>query len=126
MRVDETDEMKKELANKERHDIKILTRFVALYCRSHHEMRTPFEFKTPVFEDLFETPPELCPNCAKLLKYGLTMRLRCPHKPKPMCKKCPDPCYRLEYREKIREVMKFSGMYLLKRGRIDLMYHYFR
>jgi hypothetical protein len=119
--------MNKELASRERRDIRILARFVALYCRSHHrDDRSPFEFKAPGFEGLLEKPLQLCPNCAKLLKYGLTMRLRCPHTPKPMCKKCPDPCYRPEYRERIKEVMKFSGMYLLKRGRIDLMYHYFR
>ncbi len=114
------------LAKKEKHDIKTLARFVAVYCRSHHQSRTPFEFKAPGLEGLFEPPLEICQDCAKLLKYGLTMRLRCPHEPKPTCKKCPNPCYRPEYREKIREVMKFSGMYLVRRGRIDLMYHYFR
>ena len=57
-----------------------------------------------------------------MLKYGLTMRLRCPHEPKPLCKKCSDPCYKPEYREKIREVMRFSGTYLVRRGRIDLIF----
>jgi hypothetical protein len=118
--------MNKVLTRKEKHDIRTLTRFVALYCRSNHRERTPFDLKAPGFEGLFETPPELCPECARLLKYGLTMRLRCLHEPKPMCKKCPDPCYGPEYREKIREVMRFSGLHLVKRGRIDLMYHYFR
>lgn len=118
--------MKKEPAKKEGHDVRTLARFIALYCRSHHKERAPFAFKAPGFEEIFEKGPELCPDCARLLKYGLTMRLRCPQEPKPMCKKCPDPCYRPEYREKIREVMKFSGMYLVKRGRIDLLYHYFR
>jgi len=118
--------MNKVLANKEKHDIRTLARFLSVYCRSHHQERTPFEFKAPGFEDLFETLPELCPDCAKLLRYGVSMRLRCPHEPKPMCKKCPNPCYGPEYREKIRSVMRFSGMYLVKRGRIDLIYHYFR
>jgi hypothetical protein len=116
----------KRLGKKEKRDISTLARFVTLYCRSHHEERTPFEFKAPGLENLFKKPFELCAECAKLLKYGLTMRLLCPQEPKPMCKKCPDPCYRPEYRDKIREVMRFSGIYLVKRGRVDLMYHYFR
>lgn len=118
--------MKRELAAKERHDIEVLGKFVEVYCRSHHkEDRAPFDFKVPGGGAFFSKLPILCPDCSKLLKYGLTMRLRCPQQPKPMCKKCPNPCYKPEYREKIREVMKFSGMYLVKRGRIDLMYHYF-
>ena len=68
----------------------------------------------------------LCPDCTKLLAYGLTMRLKCPHDPKPMCKKCETQCYHRDYRSKIREVMKFSGLYLIKHGRVDMLYHYFR
>ncbi len=119
--------MRKEPTKKEKHDIRTLARFIALYCRNHHGAdRAPVDFKAPGFDHLLELPLDLCPDCAKLLKYGLTMRIRCPHEPKPMCKKCPEPCYRPEYRNKIREIMKFSGMALIKRGRIDLLYHYFR
>lgn len=118
--------MKREPGKKENRDIRTLARFIALYCRKHHAGRSPFEG----FRKLDLDPPldavELCPECAKLLKYGLTMRLRCPLDPKPMCKECLNPCYRPEYRDKIREVMKFSGMHLIKRGRIDLLFHYFR
>ena len=54
------------------------------------------------------------------------MRLKCSHDPKPMCKKCETQCYHGEYKAKIREVMKFSGMYLVKHGRLDMLYHYLR
>lgn len=119
--------MKQEIGRKEKRDIGTLARFVALYCRlNHHGGRQVFRFKRPAFESFFEKPIELCPDCTKLLKYGLAMRLRCPLDPKPMCKKCPNPCYKPEYRTKVREVMRFSGMHLIKRGRIDLLYHYFR
>ena len=118
--------MTKEMSKKEEADIRTLAKFVAVYCENHHDGREPFEFRASALEGLFADPFDLCPNCAKLLKYGLTMRLRCPHDVKPMCKKCPNPCYKAEYREKIREVMKFSGIHLVKRGRIDLLYHYFR
>ena len=119
--------MKRDLAEKEKHDIRILSKFVGIYCRYHHrDERAPFDFKTPGFEGLFEDSLALCPGCTRLLRYGLTMRLRCPHELKPLCKKCPNPCYKPDYRERIREVMKFSGMHLVKRGRIDLLWHYFR
>ena len=68
----------------------------------------------------------LCPECQKLLRYGLTMRLKCPHDPKPMCKKCTTQCYKGEYKSRIREIMKFSGVYLLRHGRLDMLYHYLK
>ena len=33
-------------------------------------------------------------------------------------------CYKGEYKEKIREIMKFSGIYMIKHGRVDMLYHY--
>jgi len=68
----------------------------------------------------------LCLECTRLLGYGLTMRLRCPYNPKLMCKKCTTQCYKSEYKLKIREIMKFSGIYLVKHGRLNMLYHYFR
>lgn len=117
--------MQKEIGDKEKRDIRTLAHFVALFCRSNHpEAKQIFRFRHPALAGIFDRPIELCPDCTKLLKYGLAMRLRCPLDPKPMCKKCPNPCYKPEYREKVREVMRFSGMHLIKRGRIDLLYHY--
>ena len=66
----------------------------------------------------------LCEDCRKLLNHGIAKLLLCPYDPKPMCKKCETHCYAPGYREKVREVMKFSGMYLIKHGRVDLMVHY--
>ena len=43
-----------------------------------------------------------------------------------MCKKCETQCYHGDYKAKIREVMKFSGMYMIKHGRVDMLYHYLR
>jgi hypothetical protein len=114
------------LSRKEKSDIRILVKFVALFCREKHGgEKKPFAMKAPLLKDAVAAV-ELCPDCTKLLKYGLSMRLRCPHDPKPPCKKCDAPCYREEYREKIREVMRFSGMLLVKRGRLDMLYHYMR
>lgn len=119
--------MQKEIGKRETRDIRTLATFVALFCRSnHHADKQFFQFGDPALVGITDKPIALCPECTKLLKYGLAMRLRCPLDPKPMCKKCLNPCYKPEYREKVRKVMRFSGMRMIKRGRIDLLYHYFR
>ena len=119
--------MKKEIANKGQTDIRTLMKFVAIYCsKTHAGEKISFSFRKFSMKEIQKNMILLCPECTKLLTYGLTMRLKCPHDPKPMCKKCETPCYHGEYRSKIREVMKFSGMYLVKHGRLDMLYHYFR
>jgi hypothetical protein len=117
---------KSEFASKEKDDIRILMKFVGIYCRENHNGdRTPFSFRLFDVKEIEKKEISLCPDCTKLLTYGLTMRLKCPHDPKPMCKKCETQCYKGEYKEKIREIMKFSGMYMVKHGRVDMLYHYF-
>ena len=118
---------KNGFSKKEKDDIRTLMKFVGIYCRENHpEERAPFSFKLFDIKEIEKKEIPLCQDCARLLTYGLTMRLKCPHDPKPMCKKCETQCYHGEYKSKIREVMKFSGMYVVKRGRVDLLYHYFR
>ena len=116
--------MTKELSRKEKADIRILALFVGVFCRRKHEGKgSPFTIDVTSLGEVTKGI-ELCPECAWLLRYGIAMRRRCVLDPKPACKKCPAPCYRPEYRETMRAVMRFSGMHLLKRGRVDLLLHY--
>ncbi len=116
----------KGISEKEKTDIHLLMKFVDLYCRQHHDgQKEPFSFRLFDVKQIDKKELSLCGDCTRLLTYGLTMRIKCPHHPKPMCKKCENPCYRGEYQSNIRKVMKFSGMYLIKHGRVDLLYHYF-
>ena len=118
---------KVEISDTEKADIRTLMRFVGIYCQENHDgKKTPFFIKTFDIKELQKKEISLCPDCRRLLTYSLTMRLKCPHNPKPMCKKCETQCYGSEYKAKIREVMKFSGMYLVKHGRLDMLYHYLR
>jgi hypothetical protein len=118
---------KKEISEKEKSDIRILMKFVGIFCRESHDgEKTPFSFRLFDIKDIEKKEISLCTNCKQLLTYGLTMRPKCPHDPKPMCKKCETQCYNGEFKTKIREVMKFSGMYLVKHGRLDMLYHYLR
>ena len=115
----------REVSKQEKNDIRTLMRFVGIYCRENHlGDKAPFSFKFFDIKEIEEKEVSLCPDCTRLLTYGLTMRLKCPHDPKPMCKKCESQCYHRDYKSKIREVMKFSGMYMMKRGRVDMLYHY--
>ncbi len=117
----------KEISKKEKADIWTLMKFAGIYCRENHDgEKAPFSFKLFSIREMGKDEIPLCKDCTKLLTYGLTMRMRCPHNPKPMCKKCETQCYHGEYKSKIREVMKFSGMYMIKHGRVDMLYHYFR
>ena len=116
-----------DISPKEKSDIRILIRFVAIYCREGHEgPKAPFSLKQLDIKQIEKKEVLLCHECKRLLAYNIGMRLACPHDPKPMCKKCESQCYKGEYKTKIREIMKFSGMHLVKHGRVDLLYHYFR
>ena len=114
-------------SKKEKDDIRTLMKFAGIYCRENHPgEKTAFSLRLFDIKEIEKKEISLCQDCIRLLTYGLTMRLKCPHDPKPMCKKCETQCYHGDYKSKIREVMKFSGMYVVKRGRVDLLYHYFR
>ncbi len=104
------DEATPDLAPQKRAELKVLRRFVEVYCQEHHHP---------------PTGERLCAECAELLAYGQARLEKCPYDPKPTCKKCPVHCYRPDMRVRIREVMKFSGLYFIKRGRLDWVFRYF-
>ncbi len=118
---------KGKISEKEKADIRTLVKFVGIFCRKNHNgERSPFSFRLNDIKEIEDREVSLCPDCTKILTYGLTMRLKCPHDPKPMCKKCETQCYKGDYKDKIREIMKFSGIYMIKHGRVDMLYHYLR
>ncbi|MFQ5870034.1 MAG: nitrous oxide-stimulated promoter family protein [Candidatus Zixiibacteriota bacterium] len=108
-------------------DVSVLARFIDIFCANNHsgDGKSRLQAKGDVADYLKNPSLALCPDCSKLLSHGVSKRISCPYDPKPRCKRCPTPCYAEGYREKIREVMRFSGAYLLKRGRLDLAMKYF-
>ena len=53
---------------------------------------------------------ELCTDCSYLLNYANKKLLKCPFgQDKPACNDCTVRCYQKAEKEKIREVMRFSG-----------------
>lgn len=56
----------------------------------------------------------LCKECAELEAYARARSERCPFmETKTFCSNCPVHCYRPEMRERIREVMRYSGPRML-------------
>ena len=104
-------------ADKSKHqrDLAVLTRFVEVFCQKSREKHAHVE----------KADGELCDECRDLLEYATDRLARCPMDPKPKCKDCPAHCYKPQYRRRIREVMKFSGIYFVKRGRVDWRIKYF-
>jgi hypothetical protein len=115
------------LSGRQQKDIRVLADFISIYCRHHHAAasRKPVTFRNERLIRVLEAKGlELCPQCAKLLDHGATKLILCPYDPKPACKKCATHCFAPLYRQHIRQVMRFSGMYLIKRGRLDLIAKY--
>ena len=66
---------------------------IRLYCRKKHG-----------------TKINLCPECEALSQYAMQRSDKCPFmETKTFCSNCRVHCYKPEMREKIREVMRFSG-----------------
>lgn len=113
------------LGKKALKDMATLGRFVAVYCRDKHAGKPRERFTYKGVNEATWHGIELCEECAKLLAHGTAKRLVCPKEPKPYCKNCDIHCYGPAYREKVREIMRYSGAKMIKRGRVDLLYHYF-
>ncbi len=106
-------------------DLKTLALFICTYCRHRHGDVgvSRVAFKTHDVERITGRRVMLCPACTKLLSHAFVKRANCPIEPKPACKHCPEHCYHPSYREKIREVMKYSGRRLVLSGRLDYLFH---
>jgi len=99
-------------------DTETLAQFIRIYCDTKHKDAQGRSRRGG-------SATELCPECAELLSYSTLRRERCPLDPKPSCKNCHIHCYEPSMRDRIREVMRHSGMHLIKRGRFVLLLHYF-
>jgi hypothetical protein len=68
---------------------------VGIYCKKHHGFKS------------------LCSECNELLDYAYKRIEHCKFgDKKPACNSCPVHCYAPLKREKIREVMRFSGKFM--------------
>ena len=104
----------------------MLLQFTSVYCKANHESgKTFIQTDEPALRDLPFDKFAVCDECREFLLYAFDRRLRCPLEEKPACKHCQVHCFKPGHREKVREIMRFSGQYLIRRGRLDLLWHYF-
>lgn len=71
----------------------ILSLMIHIYCKKVHKSEN-----------------ELCSQCSELMEYAFARSDRCPFmESKTFCSNCKVHCYKPEMRERIRQVMRFSG-----------------
>ena len=82
----------RDINEKRGREKRIVTQMIELYCRKKHGGR------------------ELCPECRELAEYARQRSDRCPFmENKTFCSNCKMYCYKPQMRQKIKEVMRFSG-----------------
>ena len=71
-----------------------ISAMVGIYCRNKHGI----------------APGEICHECAELLSYAHMRLDRCRYgHRKPTCGNCPIHCYKPSMKERVMEVMSYSG-----------------
>lgn len=82
------------MAFSRRLEINTLQKMIAMYCHAMHDT----------------AGSHLCGDCVELLGYAKKRIDKCFYgDDKPVCSKCQVHCYKPEMREKIKEVMRYSG-----------------
>jgi len=67
----------------------------------------------------------LCSECKELLDYALERLIKCPFQEgKTVCAKCPVHCYKSDMRQKVRDVMRYSGPRMMFRHLFLTIMHY--
>ena len=88
---------------KRKNEQKTVSLMIQLYCKKNHKQKNAM--KGAEF---------MCEKCKNLLSYVDQRILNCPFmETKTFCSNCRVHCYKKEYREEIRRVMRFSGPRML-------------
>lgn len=83
----------KSVNDKRNREKKLVSQMIKLYCRKKHKIKNG-----------------LCSECKELDDYARVRSEKCPFmETKTFCSNCKVHCYKPEMREKIRNVMRFSG-----------------
>ena len=93
--------MKDCVEDKRLREQRILEEMIRLYCRKQHPGKTM-------------PGRACCPDCQALLDYAKSRSQKCPFmEEKTFCSNCKVHCYKPEMRQRIRQVMSFSGPRML-------------
>ena len=99
--------MERDLDRRVSREIKTLEIMVKMYCKKVHKS--------------VSTPCEMCQTC---LEYALSRVKNCPRKSyRGLCKGCTIHCFKDEYREEIKKIMRFSGPRMMVKHPILALWH---
>lgn len=99
--------MKRNIQSKREKEKRMVSQMIALYCKKKHGGGR-----------------ELCPECKELSEYARLRSEKCPFmETKTFCSNCKVHCYKPEMREKIREVMRFSGPRMIFHHPVAAVHH---
>lgn len=88
-------------------ELNTLKKMIHIYCNRNHKSIN------------------LCSMCKKLEEYASQRLSKCPFLPnKPVCEDCAIHCYKINYRDEIKKIMRFSGPRLIFYHPIYLIRHY--
>lgn len=77
----------------------VVSKMIGIYCKGNRHV---------------SDKNRLCSECKQLEDYAIVRTDKCPFmETKTFCSKCKDSCYKPVMKEKIRQVMKYSGPRLL-------------
>ena len=84
-----------------------MEKMVGIYCSAHHDAS------------------DLCGDCSRFLEYAEVRLEKCPYgEDKPTCANCPVHCYKKEFREQARAIMRYAGPRMLLRHPILTISHH--
>lgn len=89
---------------------KTVRQMLCLFCREKHQAKKG----------------ELCRDCQEVYDYALLRLKNCPFQEgKTTCGNCKIHCYKAKMREKIREIMSFSGPKMIFHHPVSAIGHIF-
>ena len=89
----------------------VVEEMIGLYCRKNHSQKGG-------------RTGRMCSECQELSDYAKMRSQKCPFmEKKTFCANCKVHCYKPEMREKIRQVMRFSGPRMLLYHPILAIWH---
>lgn len=103
-----TKQVKRQLNDgpKIRKEKEIVSKMIRIYCKKKHHQKV------------------LCEECQNLNDYSVKRLSLCKFgEEKTACANCPIHCYKQDYRQKIKDVMRFSGPWMLLYHPIESIRH---
>lgn len=101
---------KNKLYKKRENEKKVMFYMINLYCKHYHKDYQKICSKT------FGSKP-LCKECEEIYNYSTDRTDKCIFiETKTFCSACPRQCYKINIKNKVKQIMSFSG-------KIMLIYH---